>query len=121
MIKQADRSVILASASPRRKDLLEKLGLNFEIIPAHIDESMLPNETALEHVRRLSDEKGRAIASDHPGDYVISSDTIVVLNHEILGKPVDKEDAFRMLRSLSGKTHEVITAFRFSVWQRISR
>ena len=103
--------VILASASPRRKDLLEALGLQFEIIPAHIDEIMLPGETSLEHVRRLSEEKGRVIAAEYPGHIVISSDTIVLLDNMILGKPADQEDAARMLRLLSGRSHEVISAF----------
>lgn len=103
MITQAHIPVILASASPRRKDLLERLGLKFEIIPSHIDESMLPGESSLEHVRRLSEEKGKIIAEKYPERIVISSDTIVVLNHEILGKPADEQDAYGMLRSLSGK------------------
>lgn len=111
MIIQPDLPVILASASPRRKELLEQLGLGFEIIPAHIDESILPNEMPLDHVRRLAEEKGRAIAEKYPEHIVISADTIVVYKGRILGKPVDKADAFRMLRLLSGNTHEVITAF----------
>jgi len=111
VIVQPDIPVILASASPRRKELLTKLGLKFDVIPAHIDESMRVGETALEHVRRLSYEKGLAIAQEHPNSVVISSDTVVVLNHEILGKPKDGEHAYHILRSLSGKVHEVITAF----------
>lgn len=111
MIKQPDIPVILASASPRRKALLEQLGLTFEIIPAHINETMFPEETSLEHVRRLSEEKGKAVAENHRENIIISSDTIVVYQGEILGKPKDKEDAYRMLRRLSGQTHEVITAF----------
>ena len=111
MIVQPELPVILASASPRRKELLEQLGLQFVIIPAHIDESMFLNEDALKYVRRLSEEKGRAIAEKYPEHIVISADTIVVYNEEILGKPIDKSDAFRMLRLLSGNTHEVITAF----------
>lgn len=111
MIVQPELPVILASASPRRKELLEQLGLQFVIIPAHIDESMFLNEDALKYVRRLSEEKGRAIAEKYPEHIVISADTIVVYNEEILGKPIDKADAFRMLRLLSGNTHKVITAF----------
>ena len=111
MIRQPDSPVILASASPRRKVLLEQLGLTFEIIPAHIDEAMLPGETPLKHVLRLSEEKGKAVAEKHPDSIIISSDTIVVHDNKILGKPKDKEDADRMLRRLSGQTHEVISAF----------
>ena len=111
MIVQPDLPVILASASPRRKELLEQLGLQFVINPAHIDESMFLNEDALKYVRRLSKEKGRAIAEKYPEHIVISADTIVVYNEKMLGKPIDKADAFRMLRLLSGNTHKVITAF----------
>jgi len=111
MIVQPDLPVILASASPRRKELLEQLGLQFEVDPAHIDESMSLNENPLKYVRRLSEEKGKAIADKHPEHIVISADTIVVYNEEMLGKPIDKADAFRMLRLLSGNTHKVITAF----------
>ncbi len=111
MIVQPDLPVILASASPRRKELLEQLGLSFKVVPAHISETILPNEMPLEHVRRLAEEKGRAITDLYPEHFVISADTIVVYHGEILGKPVDKADAFRMLRLLSGNKHEVITAF----------
>lgn len=111
MIKQPDMPLILASASPRRKDLLHQLGLEFKIIPSHIDESMLPGETSLEHVMRLSEAKGNEIAKGHPHDLVISSDTIVVFEGHILGKPNDKDHAFKMLNMLSGKEHEVISAF----------
>ncbi|RKY55751.1 MAG: septum formation inhibitor Maf [Candidatus Neomarinimicrobiota bacterium] len=111
MIVQPDLPVILASASPRRKELLEKLGLTFKTVPAHIDESMYPNEKPLDHVRRLAEEKGRAIAEKYPEQIVISADTIVVYHGKILGKPDNKADAFKMLRLLSGNTHEVMTAF----------
>ena len=111
MIVQPNLPVILASASPRRKELLEKLGLTFKIVPTHIDESMYPNEKPLDHVRRLAEEKGRAIAEKYPEQIVISADTIVVYHGKILGKPDNKADAFKMLRLLSGNTHEVMTAF----------
>lgn len=111
MIIQPDKPVILASASPRRKELLTELGLDFKIIPAHIDESQLPGESPLEHVRRLAEEKGQAIAVQHPDAIIISSDTIVLFEDIILGKPENKVDAHRMLNMLSGMTHEVITAF----------
>ncbi len=111
MIIQPDKPVILASASPRRKELLEQLGLEFKIIPSHIDEIILEMESPIAHVCRLAQEKGSAIAQKYPEALVISSDTIVVYRDDILGKPVDEKDAYRMLELLSGKTHEVITAF----------
>jgi septum formation protein len=114
MIKQPDMQIILASASPRRRDMLEEAGLHFETIPAHIDESFLEGETPLEHVRRLAAEKGDAIAKRFPQALVISADTIVVHHGRILGKPRNKEEAFSMLKSLSNKDHEVISAFAIS-------
>ncbi len=111
MIIQPDIPVILASASPRRRELLTALGLQFELIPAHIDESFYPNESPVKHVCRLAEEKGKNIAAEHPEAVVISSDTIVVYQDTILGKPADEHDAFQMLRSLSGNMHKVITAF----------
>ncbi|MCK4813845.1 MAG: septum formation protein Maf [Candidatus Marinimicrobia bacterium] len=111
MIIQPDIPVILASASPRRRELLTTLGLQFKIIPAHINEAFYSNELPIKHVCRLAGEKGKNISDEHPEAVVISSDTIVVYQNNILGKPADEDDAFRMLRFLSGNTHEVITAF----------
>lgn len=111
MIIQPDTKVILASASPRRKELLSQLGLKFDILPAHIDESMLENEDPIKHVCRLSKLKAESIAKNNPSAFIIASDTIVVYNGQILGKPISEEDAFRMLKLLSGHFHEVITAF----------
>jgi septum formation protein len=111
VIIQPENPVILASASPRRKELLTQLGLKFEIIPAHIDESQLPGESPLDHVRRLAEEKGQAVARLYPGAIIISSDTIVLFEDRILGKPENKDDAYRILSKLSGMTHKVITAF----------
>lgn len=111
MIFQPHTQVVLASASPRRKEILEQLGLKFQIIPSHIDECMLENEMPIQHVCRLSQEKAEAVAKKHPDVIVISSDTIVLFKNEILGKPVDANDAIRMLKMLSLQSHEVITAF----------
>jgi len=111
VIFQPDIPVILASASPRRKELLEKLGLRFSVIPAHIDETMQKDEDPINFASRISLEKGEAIAKKYPERIVISSDTIVVHKEHILGKPSDPNDARRMLKMLSGKTHQVITAF----------
>lgn len=100
--------VILASASPRRKELLKRIYTEFEIAAADIDESVplgMKNEDAPEY---LSREKAKAISAS-PDSLIIAADTIVILEGEILGKPSDKEDAKKMLRSLSGKDHKVIT------------
>jgi septum formation protein len=103
--------VILASASPRRRELLEGLGLAFTCEPAGVKEDLRSGEGPVENARRLAGEKGREIAGRHPGATVISADTVVVYRHHILGKPRDAADAFRMLKMLSGATHEVITAY----------
>ena len=95
----------LASASPRRRELLEQLGFPLEVRPAHTDESTRPGELPRAYVHRVAVEKARAVA----GDAVLAADTSVVLGEEILGKPRDAEDARRMLRSLSDALHEVLT------------
>lgn len=111
MIVIPDRDVILASASPRRKELLSRLGLDFKVLPPHIDESMLPDEKPVDYTRRISEAKGNAIARSHADKIIISSDTAVVYKEHILGKPVNGEDAVRMLKLLSGRTHQVVSAF----------
>lgn len=111
MISQPGIPLILASASPRRRELLQALGLEFSVIPAHIHEAYIPGESIIEHVCRLAQEKGEHIADIYPNSIVISADTIVVYEEEILGKPKDKNDAYRMLKMLSDEVHEVITAF----------
>ncbi len=111
MILRSDIPVILASASPRRKEILEAMGLEFTCLPAHLDEDLQAGETPVGHVMRLAVEKGAQIAERYPEALVISADTIVLYRGQILGKPRDREDAFRILNTLSGRTHEVITAF----------
>lgn len=101
--------IILASASPRRRELLEKAGLSFEIKAADIDEHISPCATPEEAVQELALQKASAVASSEPDCIVIGSDTVVACDGNILGKPKDEADAARMLRSLSGKTHEVCT------------
>jgi septum formation protein len=96
----------LASQSPRRRELLERLGLELEVRPAHADEAVHPGEPARAYVQRVAREKARAV----PGDLVLGADTAVVLAGEVLGKPADGADAARMLRALSGSSHEVLTA-----------
>jgi len=104
-------AIILASASPRRVDLLLSAGIEFQVRPADIDETCLQGEKPEIHALRLSREKARHVASSHPGRFFIGADTIVVCDGEIMGKPADAADAERMLRKLSGRVHEVITGF----------
>jgi septum formation protein len=99
--------VILASASPRRRELLTLVGIAHEVRPADIDESILPGEAAREHAERLA--RGKASAIDAPDAVVIGSDTIVVVDGDILGKPRDRAHATEMLRRLSGRSHVVMT------------
>ncbi len=102
--------VVLASASPRRRELLDLVGIAHEVEPADIDESYREGEEAAEHAERLAREKGAAIAARHPDAVVISADTIVVMDGLVLGKPRDEADAARMLSLLGGQTHVVLTA-----------
>lgn len=102
-------NIILASASPRRKEILENTNTKFEIIKSEIDEVILDNELPSQVVMRLAFEKSIDIALKHPDILVIGADTVVVLNNNILGKPKDSSDAFNMIKQLSGKTHQVIT------------
>jgi nucleoside triphosphate pyrophosphatase len=99
--------VVLASASPRRHDLLRSVGLDFEVRPADIDESVAPAEDPIAYVRRLSREKAVAVARE--GELVIAADTTVEVDGLILGKPIDAADARRMLALLSGRAHVVHT------------
>jgi septum formation protein len=100
--------LVLASASPRRRELLASLGLEFEIQVPEIDETPKPNETPRSFAERLAGEKAADIASD-ADTTLIAADTIVVQNNAILGKPKNKEEALSMLSNLSNSTHEVIT------------
>ena len=100
--------LILASASPRRRELLASLGLDFEVRIPEIDEPPLPNESPRAFAERLAREKAAAIESDNE-TVLIAADTIVVQGDLILGKPIDGRHAFEMLSALSGQTHEVIT------------
>lgn len=99
-------TLVLASASPRRKQLLEMLRIPVLVHPANVPETALPAEAPAAYARRLARDKARAV----PGHYVLGADTIVVLDDCILEKPTDDADALRMLRALQGRTHTVITA-----------
>jgi septum formation protein len=101
--------LVLASSSPRRAELLRNAGFSFAVQPADIDERLGEQEAAQNYVERLAREKALAVFQTRPGDYVLGADTTVVVDGEILVKPQDGEDAARMLRSLSGRVHQVIT------------
>lgn len=101
-------TLILCSASPRRREFLERLGIPFEQSPAHLDERQRPFEPPLTYVLRMALEK--AAAGGRPGAVALAADTIVVVGDEVLGKPRDRSDAARMLKMLSGVEHRVITA-----------
>jgi MAF protein len=102
--------VILASASPRRRELLSLVGIPHVVEPADIDESYRDGEEAPEHAERLAREKAAAIAGRHTDAVVIAADTIVLIDGLVLGKPRDEADAERMLAMLGGQTHVVLTA-----------
>ena len=99
----------LASASPRRRDLLRAVGMRFDIEVADVDEDRLPRESPEDYVRRLSREKAAAVAVRHPHDLVLGADTVVVCAGEILGKPGNRAEAERMLARLSRRRHDVLT------------
>lgn len=103
--------IVLASASPRRAELLESAGIRFAVVPGHIDETPFSGEEPVEHVLRLAREKAAEVARRETGRYFIGADTIVVCDGEIMGKPLDDADAGRMLRKLSGRAHQVVTGF----------
>ncbi|MBU1275961.1 MAG: septum formation inhibitor Maf [Proteobacteria bacterium] len=104
------RGLVLASASPRRREMLSRLGLDFRLAPAEIDERLLPGESAAQAAQRLAAAKAAAVRVA-PNDTVLAADTLVVLGEEIMGKPQDPEEAARMLRRLSGAEHLVLTGY----------
>lgn len=101
--------IILASASPRRRELMELAGYDFEVICADIVEVVPENVQPQEVVMSLALQKAQAVAAEHGGSVVVGSDTVVVLDGKILGKPHSEREACEMLRSLSGRTHKVFT------------
>lgn len=102
--------LVLASGSPRRHQLLEMLGVPHDVAPVDLDETRRPDEEPATYATRLATEKALAGARQHPGRWVLGADTIVVLDEDVLGKPVSPTDAEGMLRRMSGRQHEVITA-----------
>jgi len=101
--------IVLASASPRRQELLRAAGIEFVVQPADVDETPLPGESAQQCAERLAQGKALAVSSMRPNDIVLAADTVVVVDGMILGKPVNADDAARMLRMLAGRVHDVIT------------
>ncbi|HET9752380.1 MAG TPA: Maf family protein, partial [Myxococcales bacterium] len=100
--------LVLCSASPRRRELLERIGVAFSVAPAHIDETQRPGEPAVSYALRMAEEKSASGA--RKGHVALGADTIVVKGEEVLGKPRDVADAERILGILSGAEHRVITA-----------
>lgn len=111
--------IILASQSPRRAELIGRLGLTFDVLPADIDESYLSHESPPDHAERLAREKAEVIARAHPHALVVGSDTIVVVDGDVLGKPRDRAHAVEMLTRLSGREHEVCTGVAVARGERV--
>jgi septum formation protein len=103
--------LILASASPRRQELLRLVGIPLEIIPSQADERFLQGESAEEHVHRVARAKATIVAGQHLGRWVLAADTVVKIDGKMLGKPKDRREAEEMLRSLSQREHEVLTGY----------
>ena len=112
--------VILASQSPRRRELLALVGITHEVCPADIDETYFPGEAPRDHAERLARGKAAVIAREAPDAIVIGSDTIVVVDGDVLGKPADDAEAKRMLARLSGRSHVVMTAVAV-IWRGETR
>lgn len=102
--------ITLASASPRRRELLDQIQVSYTVLPVYIDESLIAGETAEQFVKRLALEKARMGYKKYPGRPALGSDTIVIYENQILGKPKNRQNAFDMLKMLSGNTHRVMSA-----------
>jgi septum formation protein len=118
-IPDAPPPLVLASQSPRRAELIGRLGLAFETLPADVDERYLPGESPAAHAERLSREKALRIAAVRPAALVVGSDTIVVVDGDVLGKPRDRAHAVEMLMRLSGREHEVMTGIAVAHGARV--
>ena len=103
--------LILASKSPRRRYLLEQAGLEFSVIPSNFEENSIPRSSPEFYVKRLAEAKAKDISQRYPDSWVIGADTIVLIDNTMLGKPGSRSEARKMLRSLSGKTHQVLTGY----------
>ena len=112
MSKEGMTMLILASQSPRRREMLDRLGLDYLATSAYTDETVTEQVSPDEYVRILAKRKGEAVLAFYTDkDFVLSADTVVALDGEIFGKPTDYDDAYRMLKTFSGNTHTVYTAF----------
>ncbi len=109
-MEQQNRTIVLASGSPRRKEMLERLGLPFKVAPASIEEKRMEGESAAMYTLRTAMQKAMTVAKNYENATVISADTVVVMDEQILGKPKTMDQAEEMLRSLSGREHIVITS-----------
>ncbi len=107
----AVKAIILASASPRRAALLEGAGIPVTVVPSHVAEHVRPGEAPVDAALRLARAKAREVSQRAEGRFIVAADTIVVVDGEVFGKPLDAADAERMLRRLSGRVHEVMTGF----------
>jgi septum formation protein len=110
--------LVLASGSPRRAELLASAGLEFDVVPADVDETRLSSEAPAEYALRVARGKAQAVVAKLEGRPILAADTVVVAAGEVLGKPVDATDARKMLRLLSGSVHEVLTAIVFQAARR---
>jgi septum formation protein len=113
--------LILASKSPRRYELLKQVGLDFDVIPSRVEEDFVRGESPRKHVLRLAEAKALDVGNQHPDCWVVAADTIVYIDHSILGKPKSRQEAKKMLRCLSGKEHHVITGFSVHHLERRKR
>ena len=111
MKKEGNNFIILASASPRRQELLALLGIQFKMIPSQADESFFAGESPEEHVMRLARAKAEDVAAQNPSRWVLAADTVVEIDGKILGKPKDRSEAEEMLRLLSQREHRVLTGY----------
>ena len=105
------KSFILASESPRRRQLLSRAGFDFSTVPSKIDESNVSRGSPEKTTRQLAETKAKAVAKDYPGDWVLGADTVVAVSGQILGKPASDKDARRMLNQLSGQSHRVFSGY----------
>jgi septum formation protein len=108
-VPPVEAPLVLASASPRRTEILRTLGLDHEVHPARVDEVLLEGEGPRGHAERLAREKAEAVASKRPDAWVLAGDTVVTLEGVVLGKPRDREDAVEMLLRLAGREHDVVS------------
>ncbi|MGC8604387.1 MAG: Maf family protein [Desulfomonilaceae bacterium] len=107
----AEKRLILASASPRRKELLESINVPFIVAPSEIEERPCDGETPQAYAQRLAEEKASDVARKYPGTWVLGADTIVVIDDQVLGKPSSVAEASQMLSTLAGRTHVVFTGY----------